>query len=175
MLILVVFWLQDTTRSQEEGITLKICRQAFYFTVELTIGFPEPTTFHLCHDEQQLQPGDIHAVAINCGNRKSVQVHCANTHNYTICDGSDMYGNDHVTISIEYDCRHDEYISKPGTTTTSDDKLNSCNNSLTIALLGAIVGLLLLLLVTVTSILVWTCWLLKKRGEMKYNAEYQIR
>ena len=47
--------------------------------------------------------------------------------------------------------------------------------SIIAAILGALVGLLLVLLVIVTSILVWTCWLLKKRGEMKYNAEYQIR
>jgi hypothetical protein len=31
------------------------------------------------------------------------------------------------------------------------------------------------LLATVSAILVWTCWLLKKRNSMKFNTEYQLR
>ena len=59
---------------------------------------------------------------------------------------------------------------------TNDGRSTSnCSNSIIVGALGALVGLLLVLLVTVTATLTWTCWLLKKWKGMKFNAEYQLR
>ena len=57
---------------------------------------------------------------------------------------------------------------------TPEPTSDSSNLTIT-AVLGALVGLLLLLLVAVTAILIWTCWQLKKWEGMKCNAEYQLR
>ena len=49
------------------------------------------------------------------------------------------------------------------------------STELALAALGAIVGLLLVLLITVSTVLAWTCWLLKRRGGMKFNTENELR
>lgn len=59
--------------------------------------------------------------------------------------------------------------------TASKAALNDKCNSTVVAALGALVGLLLVLLATVSAVLAWTCWLLKKRNGMKFNSEYQSR
>ena len=102
----------------------------------------------------QIQPGNIRMMKINCEDKEN---NCESTAN----------------CMISYEC--DECPSEPEATLEVKREFNCGNNSTIVAVLGAVVGLLLLLLVIVTSILVWICWLLKKRGEMKFNAEYQIR
>ena len=54
-------------------------------------------------------------------------------------------------------------------------RTNNFSNSTIVAALGALVGLLLVLLATVSAVLAWTCWLLKKRNGIKFNTEYQLR
>ena len=52
---------------------------------------------------------------------------------------------------------------------------SNSSNSTIVAALGALVTLLLVLLVIVTTCLAWTCWLLKKRGGVKFSSESQMR
>ena len=63
------------------------------------------------------------------------------------------------------------------TSAAMNDKHSASNfsNSTVVAALGALVGLLLVLLATVSAVLAWTCWLLKKRNGIKLNTEYQLR
>ena len=63
--------------------------------------------------------------------------------------------------------------SKVTSITINDE--HSISNSTIVAALGALVGVLLVLLATVSAVLAWTCWLLKKRNEIKFNTEYQLR
>ena len=149
---------------------------------ETSLSPPEPITYCQCHNEQQLQSDNIHPVIINCRDKKNVQVHCDDTYTYMICeDLSDDCVNsqqNYGTISIECDCECDEHSSKSRTTPTSGEvkhTLNSCSNSTTVAVMGAVLCLLLLLLVVVTSTLVWTCWLLKKRGGLMLSSDRPIR
>ena len=60
------------------------------------------------------------------------------------------------------------------TSAAVNDK-HSTSNSTIVAALGALVGVLLVLLATVSVVLAWTCWLLKKWNGMKFNSEYQLR
>jgi hypothetical protein len=63
------------------------------------------------------------------------------------------------------------------TSVTINDQRSTSNvlNSTVIAILGALVVVLLVILATVSAVLAWTCWQLKKRNSMKFNTEYQLR
>ena len=106
-----------------------------------------------CYRRVQLQPGSM--MKINCEDEEQ------NSSEFT------------ADCTIFFEC--DQTPSDPEVTSEVKQQFNCGNNSTIIAVLGAVVGLLLLLLVTVITILVWTCWLLKKRGGLKYNAEHQMR
>ena len=155
----MLLWaLWDSTSSQT-GMTTKIVRN-------------DPTTYLLCRDGL-LQSGNIYTMRANYGDKKNVKVNCDYQNNCaTNC--KIFYGDEDYSIdwnkqkNIFVECECNECTTATGTTP-------EVNNLTTVAVLGAVIGLLLLLLVIVSSILVWTCWLLKKRGEMKFNAEHRIR
>ena len=44
-----------------------------------------------------------------------------------------------------------------------------------VVVLGAIAALLLVLLIAVTAALIWTCWLLMRKGEKSLNTDHQLR
>lgn len=80
--------------------------------------------------------------------------------------------------SPKSECVTSTEISEPELMTdgaTKIDRLCTTNspNSTIVVALGVLAALLLVLLVIVTAVLIWTCWLLKRRREMKYN--YQLR
>ena len=87
---------------------------------------------------------------------------------------------DEPTPYIPAECEYtpaSENTTPESTSVVKNDRHSTSNSSnLTItAALGALVGLLLVLLVAVTAALTWTCWLLKKWKGIKCNSEYQLR
>ena len=86
------------------------------------------------------------------------------------------YGNEYYIIDWEkykatlIECECNECTSEPGTTAV-ENKLNSHDHLTTMAVLGTLVGLLLVLLVLVTTGWVWTWWSMR---EKRMNSE-QIR
>ena len=51
----------------------------------------------------------------------------------------------------------------------------SSPKSTIVVVLGAIAALLLVLLIAVTAALIWTCWLLMRKGEKSLNTDHQLR
>ena len=95
---------------------------------------------------------------------------------------------DMKTTTTEPECNCDTSTQCRSEPTTDGMIINhteqSCISRTTVAVLGALVGLLLTVLAIVTTSMIWTCWLLKKSREMsrgsiqheaKINAEYQLR
>ena len=95
----------------------------------------------------------------NCGD--NVELECDNQYNCMISYGDKCYEGDWKKEKVLIKCECEECTSEPG--------------AISEAILGVLVGLLLMLLVIVTTVLVWTCWLLRKRGQMNFNAEHQLR
>ena len=55
--------------------------------------------------------------------------------------------------------------------TNGEAKTTPCPNSTTVTVLGALVGLLVVLLAIVSSSLVWTCWIMRTKQKMKITSE----
>ena len=51
----------------------------------------------------------------------------------------------------------------------------SSPQSTIVVVLGAIAALLLVLLIAVTAALIWTCWLLMRKGKKSLNTDHQLR
>ena len=126
---------------------------------------PDLTTHHLCHEGLQLESANTHTMRINSGEKKNVAVHCDHSESTSNCMIS--YGDQYYLIdwekykSMQIECECDECTSEPET--TSEVELNLCNNSTTVVALGALAGLLLVLLAVVTAGWIWTCWLMRER------------
>ena len=98
----------------------------------------------------------------------------------TSCTPQDCESIDKPTLCIPAECGCTPIIENTASEVTSvavNDKHTTSNfsNSTIVAALGALVGVLLVSLATVSAVLAWTCWLLKKRNGMKFNTEYQSR
>ena len=159
LLVLVVPWLRGATNSHE-GIQYYIgemIMRVFFISYDVTPSCPFESTIHdlgPCHKLQF-----HHTMRTNCGD--NVELECANQYNCTISYGDKCYEGDWKKEKVLIQCECEECTSKPG--------------AISEEILGALVGLLLMLLVIVTTVLVWTCWLQRKRGQMNFNAEHQLR
>ena len=124
----------------------------------------------------------------------SISVDCDITDTSKKCNVSitncNQYYNDYTTSATEKtmmpeECKcntdigpsesSESELTSEGVTKINGLSTDSSSNSTIVAVLGALVGLLLVLLVIVTTGLVWTCWLLKKRGGLKLSSESQMR
>ena len=85
------------------------------------------------------------------------------------CDCS--LDNDLKSTTSEPELITDDTVTKYGFSRV----MSNSSHSTIIAALGALVGLFIVLLVIVSTVLAWTCWLLKRREGMKFNTEYEQR
>ena len=103
---------------------------------------------------------------------------CENTMPITECDCKATCGNrdecskHKATLLPANDATSDTTVTS--SSTNSEAKTTACPNSTTVPVLGALVGLLMVLLVIVSSGLLWTCWVMRMKREMKITSE-QLR
>ena len=129
----------------------------------------------MCQKKVTLQPGNVHMIKINYEDQENVDYN-SDYNNCTISYDGEHHTNKKENckiLMVKYEC--DECPSSPEATPEVQQQFTSDNNSTIVAVLGALLGLLLVLLVVVTTTLVGTCWQLKKRGGLNFNAEHQIR
>ena len=184
-LVLVVFWLQIAICSQEGTVSMsdvnekKIVHTRYCIYVEqvASSGALDDTSpiKTMCQKKVTLQPGNICMTKINCEDQENTNDD-SEYNNCTISYDDEHYTNNKENckvLMVEYEC--DECPSSPEATSEVQQQFTSDNNSTIVAVLGALLGLLLVLLAVVTTTLVGTCWQLKKRGGLNFNAEHQIR
>lgn len=97
----------------------------------------------------------------HCNNLTSTPTNCEST-----CDNENKEPSDPEVTYTD---------SMTKASQLSRDTSTSNSSTTILVVLGALIGLLLVLLVMVTTGLLWTCWLLKRRGGIMFNNELQLR
>ena len=104
---------------------------------------------------------------------------CDNTIPVTKCDCETACGDGKPSEATKETTSDDTFSASNGTpdttvilpSTNSEAKTAFCPTSSTVAVLGALVGLLGVLLAIVSSTLVLTCWIMGTKREMKITSE----
>ena len=181
-LMLVVLWLWIVTSSQEGNTMTSIhdLYKEFHTSLILCMLYligqvtssslfdVSSTTTTQCSKSIRLQPGNIHRMMMKCEDQENINEDYEDderTPNCMISYSDDEYNATgwESCETLHMNCGCDECPSKIEATPDVQPQLNSGNNSTIVVALGALVGLLLVLLAVVITGWVWTCWSVRER------------